>query len=285
VFGHGTTNAWDEAVYLALHALQLPLDELRWRSNIRFPRLDAVARCAWSTLELAPGPAAYLTREAWLGDTVSTSTRARPRRSSPNCCENGFAVAARRRIRARSILHWIGVSRRHSRQSFPAIRRCRRYFAPGTRGGAAQRQAYRLHRRVRVLRSDMFSALRGERYDLIIANPPYVSANVMRKLPREYRHEPRVALAGGKDGFDLLRVILRESAQHLTPGGLLVVEVGHKRKQIERLFPHLAFAWPQTSGGDDCVFMLERGDLTGAARAATEAPLRASRAGGGSRPR
>lgn len=290
-FGHGTTNAWDEAVYLVLHALRLPLDDL---APVLEYEVSSVGRRR--ALRLVDArirrrvPAAYLTREAWLGDyRFYVDARALVPRSfiAELLRERLQPWLARRRIlRALDLCTGSGCLAVILATVFPsayvdAVDISRPALAVARRNV----NAYRLQRRVHVLRSDMFSALRGERYDLIIANPPYVSANVMRKLPREYRHEPRVALAGGKDGFDLLRVILRESAQHLTAGGLLVVEVGHKRKQIERLFPHLAFTWPQTSGGDDCVFMLERGDLTGAARAATEAPLRASRAGGGSRRR
>jgi ribosomal protein L3 glutamine methyltransferase len=290
-FGHGTTNAWDEAVYLVLHALRLPLDDLA--PVLEYKVSSAGRRRALRLVDARIRrrvPAAYLTREAWLGDyRFYVDARALVPRSfiAELLRERLQPWLARRRIlRALDLCTGSGCLAVILATVFPsayvdAVDISRPALAVARRNV----NAYRLQRRVRVLRSDMFSALRGERYDLIIANPPYVSANVMRKLPREYRHEPRVALAGGKDGFDLLRVILRESAQHLTAGGLLVVEVGHKRKQIERLFPHLAFAWPQTSGGDDCVFMLVRGDLTGAARAATEAPLRASRAGGGSRRR
>ena len=121
--------------------------------------------------------------------------------------------------------------------------------------------AYRLQRRIGILRSDMFAALPGIRYDLIVANPPYVAAGAMRTLPREYRHEPRLALAGGRDGLDAVRVILRDAADHLNANGLLVVEVGHHRRRVEAAFPRLPFVWPQTSGGDDCVFILERRDL------------------------
>jgi ribosomal protein L3 glutamine methyltransferase len=146
--------------------------------------------------------------------------------------------------------------------------------------------SYRLQRRVRLLHSDLFAAVRDERYELIIANPPYVSADTMRKLPREYRHEPAIALASGKDGLDAVRGILREAAAHLTEHGLLVVEVGHHRRRVERAFAHYPFIWPQTSGGDDCVFILGRGDLVRAAelragfpaRPRAPAPRRASRA-------
>jgi len=115
--------------------------------------------------------------------------------------------------------------------------------------------------RIRLIQSDLFSALCGKHYDLIVSNPPYVRAAVMRRLPPEYRREPGLALAGGTDGLDAVRGILSHAAQHLNPGGLLVVEVGRNRRQVEKAFPGLAFTWPETSGGDDCVFLLAREQL------------------------
>jgi ribosomal protein L3 glutamine methyltransferase len=120
---------------------------------------------------------------------------------------------------------------------------------------------YRLGRRVARIESDMFSALRGKRYDLIISNPPYVTTSVMRKLPPEYRREPALALAGGDDGFAAVDIILCEAARHLATNGLLVVEIGHHRRRLEACYPRLPFVWPETSGGDDCVFVLTRADL------------------------
>jgi ribosomal protein L3 glutamine methyltransferase len=119
---------------------------------------------------------------------------------------------------------------------------------------------YRLGRRIRLLRSDLFSALRGKRYDLIVSNPPYVTAAAMRRLPREYRHEPRRALAGGRDGLDVVRGILRGAAGHLNPGGLLVVEVGAGRRRLERAFPRVPFTWTAATAGDP-VFLIAREDL------------------------
>jgi ribosomal protein L3 glutamine methyltransferase len=134
----------------------------------------------------------------------------------------------------------------------------------------------------------MFERLAGQRYDLIVANPPYVATRTMRALPPEYRREPRLALASGADGLDAVRVILREAATHLAEDGLLVVEVGHNRKRLEAAFPHLPFAWPHTAGGDDCVFILERRDLEQCEReqaAAAPPRRRANRAGAVSRRR
>jgi ribosomal protein L3 glutamine methyltransferase len=115
---------------------------------------------------------------------------------------------------------------------------------------------YGLAGRVRLVRSDMFAALAGRTYDLILSNPPYVKAASMKKLPEEYRREPSLALASGADGLDHVRVILAEAARHLKPGGWLVVEIGHNRRALERAFPHLPFEWPRTSGGRQFVFAL-----------------------------
>ena len=290
-YGHGTTNAWDEAVYLVLYALRLPPDRLTpflgqsvtaaaRRRALRL--IDKRIRCRI--------PAAYLTREAWLGDFhfyvdervivprsyLAELLRARlapwiaqpahVKRALDLCTGSGcLAVMLAKRFPAARV-DAVDISR-------PALAVARRNVA-----------AYRLQRRVRVLPSDLFSALDGKRYDLIVANPPYVSAKVMHKLPREYRHEPRLALAGGADGLDAVRIILREAARHLTADGLLVVEVGHNRPRFDAVFPHLPFIWPQTSGGDDCVFMLWRRDLD-RAEGAVAAPRSASRAGAASRRR
>lgn len=126
-------------------------------------------------------------------------------------------------------------------------------------------RTFRLQRRIALVRADLFSGLPLEQFDLIAANPPYVDASAMRGLPAEYRHEPRLALAGGPDGLHFVRRILREAARMLRPRGLLVVEIGHNRKKLERAFPRLPFIWPETSAGDDRVFLLSREDLPGSA--------------------
>ena len=124
-------------------------------------------------------------------------------------------------------------------------------------------RAYRLGRRVSLARADLFSGVEPARYDLIVANPPYVDSATMRKLPPEYRHEPRLALGGGRDGLRFVRRILQGAAGFLRPRGLLLVEIGHNRRSLERAFPRLPFIWPETSAGHDCVFLLSREDLPG----------------------
>jgi ribosomal protein L3 glutamine methyltransferase len=124
-------------------------------------------------------------------------------------------------------------------------------------------RAYRLGRRVKLARADLFTGLEPARYDLIVANPPYVGAAAMRSLPPEYRHEPRLALAGGRDGLRFVRRILQGAAGFLRPRGLLLAEIGHNRRRLEQAFPQLPFIWPETSAGYDCVFALSREDLPG----------------------
>jgi len=117
---------------------------------------------------------------------------------------------------------------------------------------------YGLGNRIALAGSDLFSALAGRTYDLIVSNPPYVTAASMRALPDEYRKEPRMALASGADGLEHTRRILAEARAHLDPGGVLVVEIGHNRAALEQAFPDLAFEWPKTSAGRGFVFAIPR---------------------------
>jgi ribosomal protein L3 glutamine methyltransferase len=122
-------------------------------------------------------------------------------------------------------------------------------------------ETYGLHERVRLVESDLTEKLEPKRYDFIIANPPYVPEASMAQLPREYRYEPRLALAGGEDGMNIVRRILRQARGYLKRNGLLFVEVGHERGAVEAAFPEMAFTWITTSAGDDMVFMLTQDQL------------------------
>jgi ribosomal protein L3 glutamine methyltransferase len=120
---------------------------------------------------------------------------------------------------------------------------------------------YGLEERVELIHSDAFTALAGRRFDLILSNPPYVTTEAMDALPPEYLHEPRLALAAGDDGLDLVRRLLAQAADHLNPDGILAVEVGHNRHIVEAAFPDLPFTWLPTRGADDMVFLLRRDEL------------------------
>jgi ribosomal protein L3 glutamine methyltransferase len=120
---------------------------------------------------------------------------------------------------------------------------------------------YGLDQHVELLQSDMLSALAGRQYDVILSNPPYVDAPSMDVLPQEYRNEPDLALASGEDGLDHTHTLIAHAAEHLHPGGLLIVEIGHNREVLEATYPHLPFTWLEVSDGDQYVFLLTREQL------------------------
>ncbi len=278
-FGHGSANAWDEAVYLVLHALRLPLDRLT--PVLERPVTRAEQRRAVRLIDARIRrriPAAYLTHEAWLGDLrfyvdervivprsfIAELLRERlePWIAHPtkirHALDLGTGCACLAILLARTFQQASIVATDVARGALNVARR--------------NVVAYRLQRRIRLMHSDMFARLQGQRFDLIVSNPPYVAAPRMRALPPEYRHEPQLALASGPDGFDAVRIILREAGRYLNDNGLVVVEVGHNRERLEAAFPNLPFVWPLTSGGDDCVFILGRDDLERHERGMVPAP-------------
>ena len=265
-FGHGVTNARDEAIYLTLHTLTLPLHELP--ADRAVAAADAARVMALFERRVTERkPAAYLTHEAWLGDQrfyvderviVPRSYIAEllfdaafPYLPAPNRVSTALDLCTGSGCLA------ILLARRYRKALVDATD-----ISPDALEVAAINvKQHHLQRRVKPLFSDYFSALNQRRYDLIISNPPYVRGAVRRTLPREYQCEPALALAAGRDGLDALRVILAAAANHLNPGGVLVVECGHARKLVERTWPRLPFLWAETSGGDDCVFILTLEEL------------------------
>lgn len=268
-FGHGTDNAYDEAAYLILHTLHLPLDRLE-------PFLDArllpheVARLADIVERRARDrvPAAYLTREAWLqGFRFYVDERVIVPRSylAPLILEQfqPWLTDPDGVTRALDMCTGSGCLAILLAQAFPEAQVDAVDLSGDALTVAARNvEDYGLEEQVRLLSSDLFSALAGETYDLIVCNPPYVTAPSMAALPPEYRHEPAMALGSGEDGLDALRLILRDAPAHLAPGGLLAVEIGHNRLAVEQAFPDLEFTWPELEGGDDSVFLLTREQLT-----------------------
>jgi ribosomal protein L3 glutamine methyltransferase len=266
-FGHGTGSARDEAAWLVLHALDLPPDA--GAGLFTRPVSWGAARRVLALFERrirSRKPAAYLTREAWLGDFpfYVDERVAVPRSHIAGLLRERLAPWISGRRAPRSILDLCTGS--------GCLAILLAHCFPGARIDAADVSVralsvarinvrrYRLGRRVRLVKSDAYSALRGKRYDLIVSNPPYVTTSAMRRLPREYRQEPPLALAGGHDGLDVVRRILLGAAAHLHPDGFLVVEVGSGRRRLERAFPQIAFTWPETAAGDS-VFLLEREQL------------------------
>ena len=272
-YGHGTIGARDEAAYLTLHALGLPPDAPAWALARRVAGRDAarVARLFERRIRERK-PAAYLTGKAWLGDT-SFHVDERvivPRSHIAGLLDGALAPwipDARRLTSALDLGTGSGCLAILMARAFPRARvHATDISASALAVARINVRRHRLGRRVRLILSDGFSALRGKRYDLIVSNPPYVTDAAMRRLPREYRHEPPQALSGGRDGLDMVRRLIARAPRYLTPGGILVVEVGDGRRRIEKACPRLPFTWLDTSGGGD-VFLLSREQLAAAAPA------------------
>lgn len=267
-FGHGTDNAFDEAAYLILHTLNLPLDRLEPFLDAKLSDAEAreVLEVLWRRVD-ARLPAAYLTHEAWLGEfrfyvdervIVPRSFIAEllrehlaPWIEHPDAVQEvldlctGSGCLAILAAHAFPNAHVDAVDL--SRDALEVTRR--------------NVDDYGLAERIEPIESDCFEKLGTRRYDLIMSNPPYVDSISMDLLPEEYRHEPELALASGADGLDTTRVILTHAARYLNPGGILVVEIGHNRAVLEASFPTLPFTWPEVSAGDEYVFLLQRDEL------------------------
>ena len=264
-YGHGTLNAADEAAWLTVHALGCPFEALEARLDE--PLSAATARRAqrlFARRITERIPAAYLTREAWLGPHrfhVDEHVIV-PRSYIAELLQTRLHPWLLPRRPPQTILDLCtgsGCLAIIAAHTFPRAQVDGADLSAAALAVARRNvRAHRLAQRVRLIRSDLFDALPGKRYDLILTNPPYVRATVMRRLPAEFRHEPQLALHGGGDGLDLVRRILREAAAHLQPRGWLVMEVGHNRARVERAYPDLPFIWAETSGGDDCVLLLQR---------------------------
>jgi ribosomal protein L3 glutamine methyltransferase len=266
-FGHGTNNAFDEAVWLVLWKLGLPLDELdgvadKVLSPAQIAAVEALTEQRISTRK----PAAYLTGEAWLqgvpfhvdervivprsliaeplmDGTLDAWLGETPQRVLDLCTGNGsLAVLA--------ALHWPEASITGTDLSQDALDVARMNVA-----------RHGLSNRIALCQSDGLAATPG-RYDLILCNPPYVNRASMAALPAEYRAEPALALDGGEDGMDFVRVLLKAVSSHMNGTAALVLEIGHEAEHFAAAFPSLQPAWLPTSAGEDQVLLLMKEDLS-----------------------
>ncbi len=269
-FGHGAQNSYDEAVWLVLSALHLPHDTL---NNF----LDAVItederRKLAQLIErrvVERVPTAYLLREAWLGDfrfyvdervIVPRSFIAELLRDQlAPWVENPEEVTAVADICTGSGCLAVLAAHAFPNADVDAVDISDSALAVARRNV----DDYGLGNHIRLVKSDMLSALEGQRYDVILSNPPYVDAPSMEALPQEYRHEPGIALASGSDGLEHTHILIDSAVHHLHPGGILVVEIGHNRAVLEEAYPHLPFTWLEVSGGDEYVFLLTQEQLAG----------------------
>jgi len=267
-FGHGSSNAFDEAAYLILHTLHLPLDRLEPFLDARLLPDEAsqIARLLDRRVdERLPAP--YLTHEAWLqGYRFYVDQRVIVPRSflAPMILEHlqPWLTQPENVFSALDLCTGSGCLAVLLAEAFPDAE----IDAVDLSSDAlevAQRNIsdYGLDERITLYQGDLFAPLAGKTYDLIVSNPPYVNADSVAALPPEYCHEPALALGSGADGLDATRIILRDAARHLNPGGMLAVEIGHNRAAMEDAFPDLELVWPEIEGGSDTVFLLTREQL------------------------
>ena len=262
-YGHGTTNAVDEAAFMMLEALRLPIHTIE-------PWLDlkptASERAKLSTLIEARVslrmPAPYLLGAAYMrGVRFHIDRRALiPRSFIGDLLADGALPIDRRKVRrVLDLCTGSGCLAILAALTFPRAKVDAVDLSAGALALARRNVAtHRLGDRVTLYRGDLFQPLGKHRYDLIITNPPYVDADGMAKLPPEYRHEPRLALAAGDDGLDLVRRILADAPRHLRPGGGLLCEIGRGRTPLERAYPDTDFVWMDTEQSSGEVFWLWR---------------------------
>lgn len=264
-YGHGSHSAYDEAAYLVLHTLHLPLDTLEPFLDARLT--DAEVNSVMEILERRARlriPAAYLTQEAWLGaHRFYVDERVIvPRSFIAELLDARMApwIEAPESVgRVLDMCTGSGCLAILAALAFPDAQVDAVDISPDALAVARRNIAdYGLGERVHPVQSDLFDALPPTRYDLIISNPPYVDRPSMMSLPKEYRAEPEIALAGGEDGLAVVRSLMRRSRAYLNPGGRLVVEIGHNRAALERAYADTQFTWLSVAAGDDFVFMLER---------------------------
>ncbi|MDO8350045.1 MAG: 50S ribosomal protein L3 N(5)-glutamine methyltransferase [Gallionella sp.] len=267
-FGHGSSEAYDEAVYLILHTLHLPIDTLApfLDAQLTDSELGEVLNIIQRRVEQRI-PAAYLTHEAFLGEyrfyvdervIVPRSFISELLRSqlSPWITEPEAIT------RVLDLCTGSGCLAILCADAFPNAQIDAVDLSPDALAVAARNvNDYQLATRINLIESDLFAQLTGRQYDLIISNPPYVDAESVAALPAEYLHEPKLSLGSGSDGLDATRAILEHAAGHLTDNGILIVEIGHNCDVLEAAYPKLPFTWLDVAAGDQFVFMLHRNDL------------------------
>lgn len=271
-FGHGTTNAWDEAAWLVLWALGQPLDTLDEVAEYPVAAADAARVEALITQRIETRrPAAYLTGEAWLqGVPFTVDERVIVPRSLIAECLAQATIdpwLSESTTRVLDLCTGNGSLAVLAAMAWPEVR------VTGTDLSADALAVARLNverhglgERITLAQGDGLGAVAGQRFDLILCNPPYVNAASMAALPPEYRAEPEMALSGnldgGCDGMDFIRPLLRHATAFLNDGAVLVLEIGHERGHFESAFPDLLVSWLPTSAGSDQVLLIERDALT-----------------------
>ncbi|KUJ84225.1 50S ribosomal protein L3 N(5)-glutamine methyltransferase [Microbulbifer flavimaris] len=265
-FGHGTDNAWDEALVLVMHTLHLPMDSKPEVLSARLTmseRREVMAILKQRVDERLP--AAYLTHEAHFCDmTFYVDSRVLvPRSPIAELIRQEFQPwLATEPLALLDLCCGSGCIGIACAEAFPEARVDLSDISSGAVDVAQINiNRHQLNERVRAVQSDMFSGLEGCSYDLIVCNPPYVDARDLAEMPAEYQAEPEIALGSGDDGLDFTRRLLREAANHLQPEGILVCEVGNSWEALESAFPEVPFLWPEFEDGGHGVFVISREEL------------------------
>ena len=282
-YGHGTDNAYDEAVWLIMSAMHLPMDTLENFLDARLITSERTKLSGFITQRISQHtPTAYLVKEAWLqGLKFYVDERVLiPRSFIAELLNNDSNTSDSNALSLNSwqLSPWI----EYTEMIESAADICTGSGCLGVLLAAAFPNAaidvidisqdaidvaninienYGLQAQITAIKSDMFSALKGKRYDVIISNPPYVDAPSMAALPAEYQNEPQLALGSGVAGLDHTHTILREAANHLNDDGILIVEIGHNREALEAAYPNIIFNWLDVSSGNEFVFLLTKSQL------------------------
>ncbi len=267
-FGHGSSNAFDEAAYLVLHTLHLPLDTLDPFLDARL--LDTEIDAVMQVIERRATdrvPAAYITKEAYMhGHRFYVDERVIvPRSFIGELLQDGLQPYVQDPDEVTRVLELctgsgclaILAAEAFQNADIDAVD----ISSPALEVAHKNVDDYDLDARVALYEGDLFAPLPVGRYEVIITNPPYVNALSMQSLPAEYQHEPELALAGGADGMDIVKRIVAEARKWLTEDGVLVVEIGNERANVEATLGGLDLVWLTTSAGDDNVFLIQAADL------------------------
>ncbi len=277
-YGHGTDNAYDEAVWLTMSALHLPMDTLENFLDARLITSERTKLAGFITQRITEHtPTAYLVKEAWLQGLkfyvdervlIPRSFIAELLNNDSNTSDSGNW----------SLSPWIEYPEMvESAADLCTGSGCLSVLLAAAFPNAAidaidisqdaidvaniNIENYGLEAQITAIKSHMFQALKGKKYDVIISNPPYVDAPSMTALPAEYQNEPQIALGSGVAGLDHTHTILREAANHLNDDGILIVEIGHNREALEAAYPNIIFNWLDVSSGNEFVFLLTKSQL------------------------
>jgi ribosomal protein L3 glutamine methyltransferase len=272
-FGHGTDNARDEAFYLILHVLRLAVrpSHLALKKRLTHCEKKKVLKIIDNRIKKQI-PAAYLTKEAWfMGLPFYVDKRVLiPRSPLAELIENRFAPwinPKKKVIRILDIGTGSGCIAISAALTFPRAKVDAIDISSSALKVAAMNcTKHKVKRRVRLLKSDLFTKLTGKTYDIIISNPPYVGKLEMNCLPKEYYYEPAQALLAGQKGDEIVDRIIRDAVRYLSPKGILIVEVGNSAPLIMEKYPRLPFVWLDFECGDGEVFLLTREQLLGMCR-------------------